>query len=77
MKITAFELYHVSVPLREPFWPSWIPGYPQTHNNFTLIRILTDEGIEGYSAGPAQGREREGLGDLLSTLVRVLQPAIP
>ena len=65
MKIKAIELYHVSVPLKETFWPVWIPGYPQTHNRFTLIKILTDEGIEGYSAGVAMGKERAGLGDLL------------
>ena len=65
MKITRIELYHVSVPLKEVFWPTWIPGYPQTHNRFTLIKLVTDDGIEGYSAGSAMGREREGLGDLL------------
>jgi len=65
MKITAIELYHVSVPLKETFWPTWIPGYPQTHNRFTLIKIVTDNGIEGYSAGAAMGKERAGLGDLL------------
>ena len=65
MKIAVIELYHVSVPLKETFWPTWIPGYPQTHNRFTLIKIVTDEGIEGYSAGVAMGRERTGLGDLL------------
>ena len=65
MRINAIELYHVSVPLRKTFWPTWIPGYPQTHNRFTLIRIITDEGLEGFSAGSAMGRERQGLGDLL------------
>ena len=65
MKIARIELYHVSVPLGETFWPTWIPGYPQTHNRFTLIKLVTDDGIEGYSAGSAMGREREGLGDLL------------
>ena len=65
MKISAIELFHVSVPLKETFFPTWIPGYPQTHNRFTLIKLVTDEGIEGYSAGSAMGQEREGLGDLL------------
>jgi L-alanine-DL-glutamate epimerase-like enolase superfamily enzyme len=65
MKIKAIELYHVSIPLENTFWPTWIPGYPQTHNRFTLIKIITDEGIDGYSAGPAMGKERAGLGDLL------------
>ncbi|HPQ43120.1 MAG TPA: mandelate racemase/muconate lactonizing enzyme family protein [Syntrophales bacterium] len=65
MKISEIELYHVSVPLKHTFWPTWIPGYPQTHNGFTLIKITTDDGIEGYSAGSALGVEREGLGDLI------------
>lgn len=65
MKISCIELYHVNIPLRETFWPTWIPGYPQTHNRFTLIKLVTDDGIEGYSAGAAMGTEREGLGDLL------------
>ena len=65
MKIAEIELYHVEVPLKHTFWPTWIPGYPQTHNRFTLIKLVTDEGIEGYSAGTAMGKEREGLGDLL------------
>jgi L-alanine-DL-glutamate epimerase-like enolase superfamily enzyme len=65
MKIKTIELYHVSVPLKKTFWPAWIPGYPQTHNRFTLIKITSDEGLEGYSAGIAMGKERSGLGDLL------------
>jgi D-galactarolactone cycloisomerase len=65
MKITAIELYHVSIPLKHTFWPTWIPGYPQTHNRFTLVKLVTDDGIEGYSAGTAMGRERAGLGDLM------------
>ncbi|HRW79792.1 MAG TPA: mandelate racemase/muconate lactonizing enzyme family protein, partial [Desulfomonilia bacterium] len=66
MKIAAVELYHVSVPLNETFWPTWIPGYPQTHNRFTLVKITTDDGITGYSAGTAMGTERQGLGDLIA-----------
>ncbi|KPK66625.1 MAG: hypothetical protein AMS21_01500 [Gemmatimonas sp. SG8_38_2] len=65
MRITSIELYHVSIPLRETFWPSWIPGYPQTHNRFTLAKLVTDDGIEGYAAGQSMGKERQGLGDLL------------
>jgi len=65
MKISEIELYHVEVPLKQTFWPTWIPGYPQTHNRFTLIKLTTDDGIEGYSAGIAMGTERQGLGDLL------------
>ena len=75
MKISSIELYHMSVPLEETFWPTWIPGYPQTHNRFTLIKLTTDEGIEGYSAGSAMGTEREGLGDLLGGYLMGADPA--
>ncbi len=64
-KVERIELYHCDVPLREPFYPSWIPGYPQTHCRYTLLRLFTDDGLEGISAGNAFSREREGLGDLL------------
>jgi L-alanine-DL-glutamate epimerase-like enolase superfamily enzyme len=64
-RVARIELYHVAIPLPEPFYPSWIPGMPQTENRFTLVRVLTDDDVEGWSAGPAIGRERAGLGDLL------------
>jgi D-galactarolactone cycloisomerase len=74
MRIDLIELYHVSVPLKRTFWPTWIPGYPQTHNKFTLIRLVTDEGIEGFSAGSAMGVERSGLGDLLGGYIMGADP---
>ncbi len=63
--VRRIELYHVAIPLPETFYPAWIPGFPQRENRLTLIRVTTDEGVEGYSAGPAMGRERQGLGELL------------
>jgi L-alanine-DL-glutamate epimerase-like enolase superfamily enzyme len=63
--IARIELFHVAIPLPAPFYPSWIPGFPQTENRFTLVKVITDDGVVGYSAGPAMGRERAGLGDLL------------
>lgn len=65
MRITQIDLWHVVVPLKGAFYPSWIPGFPQTENRFTLIRLRTASGLEGWSAGAAIGREREGLGSLL------------
>jgi len=64
-KIERIELFHVSVPLKKPFFPSWIPGYPQTHVRYTLIRLTTDDGLVGISAGNAFSRERQGLGELI------------
>lgn len=65
-RITRIELYHVAFPLRKPFYPSWIPGYPQTENRFDLIRIVTESGVEGWSAGPAMHGERRGFGEIIA-----------
>ena len=65
MKITEIDLWHVSIPTPAPFRPAWIPGFLQTENRFTLLRLRTASGLEGWSAGTAMGRERAGLGDLL------------
>ena len=64
-RVSRIELFHVAIPLSATFRPAWIPGMPSNENRFTLVRITTDDGVEGYSAGPAIGRERAGLGDLL------------
>ena len=64
-RIERIELWHVNVPLTEPFWPSWIPGYPQTHVAQTYARFVTSDGLTGETAGPAFTTERRGLGDLL------------
>jgi L-alanine-DL-glutamate epimerase-like enolase superfamily enzyme len=63
--VALVELFHVAVPLPAPFHPSWIPGFPQIQNRFTLLRVTTDDGVVGLAAGPAMGRERQGLGELL------------
>ncbi|MEB2311822.1 MAG: mandelate racemase/muconate lactonizing enzyme family protein [Sorangiineae bacterium] len=64
-RVARVELFHVVIPLPATFRPAWIPGLPQNENRFTLIRVTTDDGVEGYGAGPAMGRERAGLGELL------------
>ena len=64
-RVARIELFHVAIPLPATFRPAWIPGMPQNENRFTLVRVTTTDGIVGYSAGPAIGRERAGLGDLL------------
>jgi D-galactarolactone cycloisomerase len=74
MKIERIELWHVSVPLKEPFYPSWIPGYPQTENRFTLLRLTTGDGIEGIAAGTAFAKERQGLGGLIGPYLMGLDP---
>ena len=68
------ELYHVAVPLPAPFAPSWIPGTIREKTTFTLVRFTTDDGVDGWSAFPAAGRERAGLGDPLASLFLGLDP---
>lgn len=65
MKIERIDLWHVDVPLPAPFHPAWIPGFVQTGNRFTLIRLTTASGLQGWSAAPAIAHERDGLGELL------------
>ncbi|MBN1146571.1 MAG: mandelate racemase/muconate lactonizing enzyme family protein [Anaerolineales bacterium] len=74
MKIDRIELFHIAIPLDKPFYPAWIPGYPQTVNRFTLLRLTTDEGVQGLAAGVAFEREREGLGGLLGPYLIGLDP---
>ncbi|HEX2294008.1 MAG TPA: mandelate racemase/muconate lactonizing enzyme family protein [Actinomycetota bacterium] len=64
-RVARIELFHYSSPLPATFRPAWIPGFPQNENRATLVRVVTESGVEGWSAGPAIGREREGLGNLL------------
>jgi L-alanine-DL-glutamate epimerase-like enolase superfamily enzyme len=74
MKIDRIELFHVAIPLEKPFYPAWIPGYPQTVNRFTLARLTSDDGVQGIAAGVAFEREREGLGSLLGPYLIGLDP---
>jgi D-galactarolactone cycloisomerase len=74
MKVDRIELFHVSIPLPKPFYPAWIPGYPQTANRFNLLRLTTDDGVQGLAAGVAFEREREGLGGLLGPYLIGLDP---
>ena len=74
MKVDRIELFHVAVPLPKPFYPAWIPGYPQTMNRFPLLRLTTDDGVQGLAAGMAFEREREGLGGLIGPYLIGLDP---
>lgn len=64
-RVARVDLWHFAAPLPATFRPSWIPGFPQNQNRATLIRITTEDGVQGWSAGPALGKERAGLGDLV------------
>ncbi len=65
-KIDAIELYLVQTPLPAPFSPAWVVGGTRTTSAYYVIRLRTDDGIEGFSAFTAMGRERAGIGDFLA-----------
>lgn len=73
-RIERIELWHVNVPLPEPFWPSWIPGYPQTHVISTVARLTTRDGLTGVAGGASFTTERQGLGDLLGAFLIGMDP---
>ena len=64
-RVARIDLFHFAAPLPATFRPSWIPGFPQNENRATLIKVTTEDGVEGWSAGPAIGKERSGLGQLI------------
>jgi len=53
MQITGVTQYHLEHVLEEPFYPTWIPGYPQSTHELELFEVETDEGITGYGASPS------------------------
>jgi len=66
MRIAKVEVKLLEHQLEKPFFPVWLPGYPQTVHRVNLVILETDEGIKGYSAGPAFGAEASKLGELLA-----------
>lgn len=84
MKISKVELYFAKIPLEEEesgffgsrasFRPNWFPGFHQTDVRFYLLRLEADNGLEGVSAVPTMGSERDGLGPLLGAYLLGLNP---
>lgn len=66
--VDHIELHLVVAPLPAPFSPAWVPGPPRQIIQFYLVRLVTDDGVEGWSAFPAAGRERAGIGDGVANL---------
>ncbi len=64
-RVQRIELFHVELPLPEAISPFWYRGYRQEKQVLTLVRLTTEGGLQGFSAGWALGKEREGLKDWL------------
>jgi D-galactarolactone cycloisomerase len=69
MKIIDVEAYLCRFPLPEAFFPAWIPGLPEMNNSLLLVRLLTDEGIDGFTATPAFLGELKGVPELLKVFL--------
>ncbi len=67
--IDSVELYLVISPLPAPFSPSWVVKGTRSATSFYVVRLRTDDGVEGFSAFSATGRERAGMGDALASLL--------
>jgi len=84
MKIDRIELFYVKIPLednkpgffKEPahFFPSWIPGFRQSQVRFYLLKLVTDQGHEGYAAVYAMGPERKSLGPMMGNYLLGINP---
>ena len=69
MRIDRLELFRVASPLPAPLHVAAQPGVGQTHNELTFVRMTTDEGVVGESAGMTVGRFHAGLGDALGHFI--------
>ena len=69
MRIERLELYHVASPLPAPLHIAAQPGHGQTHNELTFVRMTTDQGVVGESAGMTLRRFHAGLGDALGPFI--------
>jgi len=61
MKIKAIETYFFECPLEKEFHPSWIPAHAQTANRCVILKLITDDGIEGISAASVFSEEQARL----------------
>lgn len=67
--VDSIDLYLVQTPLPAPFSPAWVVKGTRQTASYYLIRVRTDDGVEGFSAFSATGRERAGSGDALAQLL--------
>lgn len=57
MKITDVVADYIKCPLPGEFHPTWGSGMAMDYVGMTVVRIVTDEGVTGISAGTADGWE--------------------
>lgn len=65
MLITELDAWIFHHPLKEPFRPSWVPGYTATNSSAVIYRLRSDSGLEGWAGGVAFADEAKGPVNLL------------
>lgn len=50
MAIASIETHFFEYPLEKEFHPAWIPGHAQTHNRCVILKLITNDGLEGIAA---------------------------
>ncbi|MHA1650847.1 MAG: mandelate racemase/muconate lactonizing enzyme family protein [Candidatus Helarchaeota archaeon] len=66
MNLANLEEILLEIPIPKPgLKPAWTPGIVLTSSKITLIKLTTDEGLEGYGVGTALG---ENLNQFLETV---------
>lgn len=55
MKIAKIECWVLRYPLEVPLRPSWAPGRVFKNTTCTVLKITTDDGLEGLGAAPDTG----------------------
>jgi D-galactarolactone cycloisomerase len=74
VKITGIRVHLCHFPLPEQFSPSWLPGFPLSTNGCAIVRLQTDEGLEGVSAGILLADEAKGAVNVLRAVLTGRDP---
>ncbi|HNR31640.1 MAG TPA: mandelate racemase/muconate lactonizing enzyme family protein [Candidatus Hydrogenedentes bacterium] len=61
MSIAAIETYFFEHPLARPFHPTWVPMHEQTANRCLILKLITDDGLEGIAAASVFSEEQARL----------------
>lgn len=77
MKIDRIDAWICHFPWPEPFKPSWVPGLASPANSCVIYRLVTDEGIEGYTAFIAFADEARGPVNLMRAFLTGRDPTRP
>src|SRR6266566_123366 len=77
MKIERIDAWICHFPFPQPFHPAWVPGLASPANSCVIYRLVTDEGLEGYTAFAAFADEAKGPVNLMRAFLIGRDPTRP